>query len=161
MPRIAATARSASFGEFARLAAEEPVPADVALKSPADFRLIGRHVARKDSPAKTDGSAVFTQDVSLPGMLVAVVAHPPKFGARVKSFDANRARALPGVVDVVAIPQGVAVLASDTWSAKLGRDALSVEWDESQAFKLGSEEIFARYHARLGRRLGELREAVG
>ena len=78
-------------------------------------------------------------------MLVAVVAHPPLFGAKVASFDATRAKAVKGVVDVVQIPQGVAVLATDTWSAKKGRDALQVSWDESAAFKLGSDEILARY----------------
>lgn len=137
--------RRASFGELAVDAATLPVPTDLKLKDPKDFRLIGKQVKRKDSADKTNGQARFTQDVQLPGMLVAVVAHPPRFGATVKSFDARRAKAVKGVVDVVQIPQGVAVLASDTWSAKKGRDALSVNWDESQAFKLGSEEIFARY----------------
>lgn len=137
--------RRASFGELAVDAATLPVPTDLKLKDPKDFRLIGKQVKRKDSADKTNGQARFTQDVQLPGMLVAVVAHPPRFGATVKSFDARRAKAVKGVVDVVQIPQGVAVLASDTWSAKKGRDALSVNWDESQAFTLGSEEIFARY----------------
>ncbi|ODV04029.1 MAG: twin-arginine translocation pathway signal protein [Thiobacillus sp. SCN 63-57] len=137
--------RRASFGELAVDAATLPVPTDLKLKDPKDFRLIGKQAKRKDSADKTNGQARFTQDVQLPGMLVAVVAHPPRFGATVKAFDARRAKAVKGVVDVVQIPQGVAVLASDTWSAKKGRDALSVSWDESQAFKLGSEEIFARY----------------
>lgn len=141
-----ASGRKASFGELAAAAADEPVPADVRLKEPKDFRLIGKQARRTDSASKTDGSAIFTQDVFLPGMLVAVVAHPPRFGATVKSFDAARARAVKGVVDVVQIPQGVAVLAHDTWSAKKGCDALSVNWDESRAFRLGSEEILARYH---------------
>ncbi len=140
-----ASGRKASFGELAAEAAKSPVPAEVRLKDPKDFRLIGKQAKRKDSAAKTDGTAKFTQDVFLPGMLVAVVAHPPLFGATVKSFDATRARAIKGVVDVVQIPQGVAVLAKDTWSAKKGRDALSVTWDESAAFKLGSDEILARY----------------
>lgn len=137
--------RRASFGELAVDAATLPVPTDLKLKDPKDFRLIGKQAKRKDSADKTNGQARFTQDVQLPGMLVAVVAHPPRFGATVKAFDARRAKAVKGVVDVVQIPQGVAVLASDTWSAKKGRDALSVSWDESQAFTLGSEEIFARY----------------
>jgi isoquinoline 1-oxidoreductase beta subunit len=137
--------RRATFGELAELAAKQPVPAALKLKDPKDFRLIGKGVKRKDSVDKTNGQARFTQDVQLPGMLVAVVAHPPRFGATVKSFDASRARAVKGVVDVVQIPQGVAVLATDTWSAKKGRDALSVNWDESQAFRLGSDEILARY----------------
>src|SRR5574343_1748781 len=140
-----ASGRKASFGELALEAAGEAVPAEVKLKDPKDFRLIGKHAKRKDSAAKTNGTAQFTQDVSLPGMLVAVVAHPSMFGATVKSFDASKAKAVKGVVDVVQIPQGVAVLATDTWSAKKGRDALSVNWDDSKSFKLGSEEIMAAY----------------
>jgi isoquinoline 1-oxidoreductase beta subunit len=139
--------RRASFGELAEAAARQPVPKQVKLKEPKDFRLIGKRAKRKDSPDKTDGKATFTQDIFLPGMLVAVVAHPPRFGAGVKSFDASRAKAVKGVVDVVRIARGVAVLAKDTWSAKKGRDALSVNWDESSAFKLGTDEIFARYRA--------------
>ena len=141
----AASGRKASFGELALDAANETVPAEVKLKDPKDFRLIGKQAKRKDSAAKTNGTAQFTQDVFLSGMLVAVVAHPPLFGATVKSFDATKAKAIKGVVDVVQIPQGVAVLATDTWSAKKGRDALAVTWDESKAFKLGSAEIITRY----------------
>src|SRR4029077_2958422 len=133
-------------GELAQAAALEPVPAEVRLKDPKDFKLIGKRAPRKDSADKTDGQAMFTQDVHLPDLLTAVVAHPPRFGGKVKSFDATKAKAVKGVVDVVQIPTGVAVLAKDTWSAKKGRDALQVEWDDSNAFKLGSEEIFARYH---------------
>jgi len=145
MLRHAASGRSATFGQLAEAAAREAVPAEVALKDPKDFKLIGKMARRTDSRAKTDGSAKFTQDVQLPGMLVAVVAHPPQFGAKVKSFDASKAKKVKGVVDVVQIPQGVAVLARDTWSAKKGRDALQVVWDDSAAFKLGSDEILARY----------------
>lgn len=141
----AASGNKLTFGELAADAARETVPADVKLKDPKDFRLIGKQAKRKDSVAKTNGTAQFTQDVFLPGMLVAVVAHPPRFGATVKSFDASRAKEVKGVVDVVQIPQGVAVLAHDTWSAKKGRDALSVTWNESKAFRLGSDEIFERY----------------
>ncbi|MES2355485.1 MAG: xanthine dehydrogenase family protein molybdopterin-binding subunit [Pseudomonadota bacterium] len=137
--------RTATFGELADHAAKETVPTEVSLKNPSDFRLIGKKAARKDSVDKTNGTARFTQDVQLPGMLVAVVAHPPRFGATVKSFDATKAKAIKGVVNVVQIPNGVAVLAKDTWSAKKGRDALSVTWDESAAFKLGSADILAKY----------------
>jgi len=140
-----ASKRSASFGQLAEAAAREAVPSEVKLKDPKDFRLIGKTAKRRDSADKTNGTAKFTQDVQLPGMLVAVVAHPPQFGATVKAFDASKTRAIKGVVDVVQIPQGVAVLAKDTWSAKLGRDALVVTWDDSAAFKLGSDEILARY----------------
>ena len=137
--------RRLRFGELAADAAREAVPDRVTLKAPQDFRLIGKHAPRKDSAEKTNGRAIFTQDIRLPGMLVAVVAHPPRFGATVKSFDAGAAKRVKGVVDVVRIPSGVAVLAADTWSAKKGRDALTVDWDESRAFKLGSDEILARY----------------
>ncbi|MTW11129.1 molybdopterin-dependent oxidoreductase [Pseudoduganella eburnea] len=135
----------ATFGELAPAAALLPVPTDVTLKPAQDFKLIGKRAPRKDSADKVNGRAQFTQDVQLPGMLTAVVAHPPRFGATVKSFDASRAKAIKGVVDVVQIPTGVAVLAHDTWSAKKGRDALKIVWDESRAFKLGSNDLLAQY----------------
>jgi len=137
--------RKTTFGQLAASAAKLPVPQEVQLKDPKDFALIGRRMPRTDSRAKSNGTAIYTQDVRLPGMLTALVAHPPRFGGKPKSFDAVKAKAVKGVVDVVAIPQGVAVLANDFWSAKKGRDALAVEWDESGAFKLGSAEIMAEY----------------
>ena len=137
--------RRASFGSLAAQAAKQPVPQEVKLKDAKDFVFIGRRAPRTDSRAKSNGTAIFTQDVKLPGMLTALVAHPPRFGAKVKSFDASKAKEVKGVVDVVAIPGGVAVLAGDFWSAKKGRDALSVDWDETGAFKLGSGEIMAEY----------------
>lgn len=140
-----ASGRKASFGQLARAASEQPTPANVTLKDPKDFKLIGRRIQRKDSVDKTNGKAVFTQDIHLPGMLTAVVAHPPLFGGKVKSFDASKAKAVKGVVDVVQIPTGVAVLAKDTWSAKKGRDALTVEWDDSAAFKMGSDQMLKQY----------------
>jgi isoquinoline 1-oxidoreductase beta subunit len=141
----AKSGHKATFGQLAEAAAAEAVPTEVTLKDPKQFRLIGKQVRRKDSADKINGKAMFTQDMHLPGMLVAMVAHPPRFGSTVKSFDASRTMATKGVVDVVRIPRGVAVLARDTWSAKKGRDALVVQWDEEAAFKLGSEEILARY----------------
>ena len=138
--------RQANFGQLALAAAQRPVPTDVKLKDPKDFKLVGKRAPRKDTADKINGKARFTQDVHLPDMLTAVVAHAPRFGAKLKSFDPSKARAVNGVVDVVQIPTGVAVLARDTWSAKKGRDALQVEWDESGAFTLSTEQIFARYH---------------
>src|SRR5438094_1699686 len=137
--------RKATFGQLAVAAAKLPVPQDVKLKDPKDFSLIGRRLTRTDTRAKSNGTAIYTQDVKLPGMLTALVAHPPRFGGKPKAFDAAKAKAVKGVVDVVAIPQGVAVLANDFWSAKKGRDALGVDWDETLAFKLGSSEIMAEY----------------
>ncbi|KQZ44767.1 xanthine dehydrogenase family protein molybdopterin-binding subunit [Duganella sp. Root1480D1] len=150
----------ATFGELAPAAALLPVPADVTLKAPGNFKLIGKHAPRKDSADKVNGRAQFTQDVHLPGMLTAVVAHPPRFGAKVKSFDASKAKAIKGVVNVVQIPTGVAVLAQDTWSAKKGRDALKIVWDESKAFKLGSEEIFAQFRT-LAQQPGQVAHSAG
>ncbi|MFX5776606.1 hypothetical protein ABTE06_19885, partial [Acinetobacter baumannii] len=97
------------------------VPEKVQLKDPKDFRLIGHQAPRVDVPGKTDGSAQFTLDVSLPGMLVALLQRPPLFGATVKSFDATATRAIPGVVEVVQVPHGVAVVAKVFWAAKQGR----------------------------------------
>ncbi len=136
----------ARFGALAEAAAGKPVPTEVRLKDPSQFRLIGNpEIRRKDGLGKTNGSARFTQDLSLPGMLTALVAHPIRFGARVASFDASAAKVVPGVVEVVQIPSGVAVLARDFWSARLGREALRVQWDESAAMSEGSDEILARY----------------
>ena len=140
-----ASGRKASFGQLAADAAKLPVPAEVKLKDAKNFVYIGKRAPRTDSRAKSTGTAMFTQDVKLPGLLTAVVAHPPRFGAKVKSFDAAKAKAVKGVTDVVAIPQGVAVLAGDFWTARKGRDALTIQWDETGAFKLGTPEIMAEY----------------
>lgn len=149
-----ATGRRLRFGSLVRAAALQPVPTEVKLKDPSQFKLIGNpRVHRKDSVAKTQGSAQFTQDLKLPGMLVAVPAHPSRFGATVKSFDATQARAIPGVVDVVQFGGsptrfgGVAVLARNTWIARKGRDALTIEWDESQAFRQSSADIATHYRS--------------
>lgn len=141
----AANGASASLGEMAELAAAETAPEDVRLKNPEDFRLIGKGISRKDTSDKADGTAIFTQDIKLPGMLTAVVAHPPLFGAKVNKVDDSAARAVKGVVDVITIASGVAVVAGDFWSAKQGRDALKIEWDETAAYKLGSEDIFKQF----------------
>ncbi len=144
----AASKRRAPYGSLVTAAAAMPVPTNVPLKDPKTFRYIGKDKAitsRVDAKAKSNGTAVFTQDVKLPGMLTAVVAHAPLFGAKVKSFDAARAKAVPGVVDVVQIPTGVAVLAQHFWAAKQGRDALVVQWDETGANTLGMTEIMRQY----------------
>ena len=141
--------RSARFGELTAVAAKLPVPADVTLKDPSQFRLIGQNRPRVDSRAKSTGTAQYTQDVKLPDMTVAVVAYPPRFGGKVKGFDATAAKASPGVVDVVQIKtpvrEGVAVIARDYWSAKKARDVLTVEWDDGEALRKGSDEIMAEY----------------
>jgi isoquinoline 1-oxidoreductase subunit beta len=146
----AAGKRQARFGALAASAASLTVPETVKLKDPKDFTLIGHTAPRVDAAAKSDGTAQYTLDVVLPGMLVALLKRPPLFGATVKSFDAKAASAVPGVVKVVQVPRGVAVVAKSFWAAKQGRDALQVEWDDSNAEKRSSAALMDEY-----RRLAE------
>lgn len=139
--------RSSTFGELAKLAAVQSVPEIVTLKSPKQYRLVGSNLRRVDTEDKTNGTAQFTQDFKLPDMLTAVVAHAPRFGGIVKSFDSKRAKVVRGVVDVVVIPTGIAVIATDFWTATKARELLSIEWDETYAFNLSSEDIVAQYKA--------------
>ncbi len=141
----AASKRQATFGSLAAKAAALPVPDQVTLKDPRDFKLIGRQVARVDVPAKVDGTAQFTLDVAMPGLLVALLRRPPLFGGTVKSFDAAATTALPGVVKVLQVPGGIAVVARNFWAAKRGRDALKVEWDDTHAEKRSSAALMEEY----------------
>lgn len=144
------SSRRASFGDLAEEAASLPIPTEVTLKDPKEFKLIGNpHVPRVDSKAKTLGTAVFAIDFTLPGLLTALVARPPRFGAVVKTFDATAAKAVSGVVDVVQISTGVAVVAKSFTAAKRGRAALRIEWDESKAEKRGTPELLSEYRALL------------
>ncbi|MGB9329922.1 MAG: molybdopterin cofactor-binding domain-containing protein, partial [Steroidobacteraceae bacterium] len=141
-------ARRATFGELAAAAAEQPVPKEVKLKDPGSFKVIGREkLPRLDARAKSSGQQQFAIDVMLPGMMTAVVLRPPRFGGKVASIDAAKAKAVAGVVDVVQIPRGVAVVGLDMYSAKKGREALSVTWDESAAEKRGTAQLLKEYHA--------------
>jgi len=126
--------RKARYGALADAAMKLPVPAAVKLKDAKDFRHIGKPTGRLDARAKSSGKQQFGIDVALPGMKVAVVARPPVFGGRVRSLDAGKARTIKGVVDVVEVAvgsggRGVAVIADGYWPAKLGRDALVIDWD--------------------------------
>ncbi|MDP8984595.1 MAG: xanthine dehydrogenase family protein molybdopterin-binding subunit [Pseudomonadota bacterium] len=141
----AASQRQASFGSLVKSAAALPVPDTVQLKDPKDFKLIGRQTPRVDVAAKCDGTAQFTLDVEMPGMLVALLRRPPLFGATLKSFDDAAAAAVPGVVKIVRVPRGVAVIAKGFWAAKLGRDALKLEWDDTAAEKRGSAALMDEY----------------
>ena len=156
--------KSARFGELVADAAKLPVPTDVKPKDPSTHNRIGKSAPRVDSKDKSTGKAIYTQDIKLPGMLTAVVAHPPRFGAKVKSFDATQAKQIKGVKSVVAFEtaarSGVAVLATDFWSAKKGRDALAIEWDESNAFKQSTAQLLEEYHA-LAKKPGDLAKQEG
>jgi isoquinoline 1-oxidoreductase beta subunit len=137
-----ASGKTAGFGELLADAAKVTPPASPALKDPKTFTLIGTdRVRRKDAAMKSDGTARFTQDVQLPDMLTAVVAHAPRFGGKIKSFDAAEAKKVPGVVDVYEIPTGIAVVAQTTYAARMGREALTIEWNEDKAEKRGSAAI--------------------
>lgn len=141
--------RQATFGELCIAAAREAVPPQVPLKEAGAFKLIGadaKRLPRLDSPAKSSGTQQFAIDVMLPGMMTALVMRPPRFGGTVVSFDATKAKAVAGVVDVVQIPRGVAVIGRDLFAAKQGREALSVSWDESRAEKRGSAQIMQDFH---------------
>lgn len=144
----AASKRKLHFGALAGKAAQQKVPQEVTLKDPKSFTLIGtNHTKRVDSVVKTTGAAKFGLDIRRPNMVRAVIARPPRFGAKVKSFDASAAKAIKGVVDVVQVPSGIAVLAKDTWTANRGRQALNITWDDSDAEKRSSEQMFADYKA--------------
>ncbi len=132
--------RHATFGELASDAMHMPVPQDVTLKRPRDWKLIGKRLPRLDSVDKTTGAAVFALDIRQPGMLIAVVKRAELFGAKVASFDDREAKRIDGVVDVVQVPSGVAVLAKDTWAAMRGRDAVRVDWDTSEAETRSTDE---------------------
>lgn len=135
----------ATFGELANDAATQPVPANVPLKDPKNFKLIGKNETRRlDSQAKCTGTATYTIDVKLPGLLTAVIARPPAFGAKLVSFDAASAKAVKGVTDVVKVPEGVAIVAKGMWAALQGRRALKVKWDSSAA-KLSTAQLYADY----------------
>lgn len=137
--------KTGGFGEFAQAAAKIAPPEKVALKDPKDFNLIGKGVKRLDAASKSSGRAQFTIDVDKPGMLIAAMAHPPKFGATVKSVKSEEALKVPGVKEVVEIPRGVAVVADSFWSAQQGRKALEIEWDEGKAEQRGSKELWADF----------------
>src|SRR5260370_26806 len=126
-----ASQRSHSYGQLAQAAPKMTPPAQIALKDPKDFKLIGKSVKGRFTPEKLNGTGVFGIDVNLPGMVNAVVARPPSFGAKLRNVDSKAAEAMPGVKKVVTVPSGVAVIADSFWQAKKGRDALKIDWDES------------------------------
>jgi isoquinoline 1-oxidoreductase beta subunit len=143
--------QSARYAELAEAAAKQPVPATVQLKDPSQFRLVGKRVRRLDSRSKCDGSVKFGLDLDRPGMKTAVVAHPPVFGARVKSFDDKAARGVAGVREVFEIPlvkgTGVAVIADKFWPAKQARDRLKIDWDLSAVEHADSAQLWSQYKA--------------
>src|SRR6059058_2977174 len=155
--------RRLTYDKLVAKAAQLPVPKDPPLKDPKDFRLLGTRVPRLDTPAKVDGSAIFGIDVKVPGMLIASIERCPVFGGKLQSYDATKAKAVPGVRAVVALEPspwtgtgpnapwaagcaaGVAVVADTYWQAVTGRRALEIQWDEGEAVALDSDGIRAQF----------------
>jgi isoquinoline 1-oxidoreductase beta subunit len=144
-----ASGRSFGYGELVSAAALLPVPQAPQLKDPRDFRLIGKSLPRKDTPAKVDGSLVFGIDVRLPGMLHAALRRSPAVASSVRSFDREAALAQPGVVDAFAIPEGVAVVADSFWRARQAAEAIDVSFDDSAALAVDTEGMRARLRSAL------------
>lgn len=155
-----ATKRSLSYGRLAGAAARLSPPSEVPLKDPKNFRLIGKPTRRLDTPEKSNGSGVFGIDVKLPGLLTALIARPPVFGAKVRTVNSDRARAIPGVKAVHQVDTGVAVVAEGFWPAKLGRDALRIEWDEGPLADFSTAKQREQY-AELARRPGAVAKREG
>ncbi|MEY4357116.1 MAG: hypothetical protein RL469_442 [Pseudomonadota bacterium] len=154
--------RRATYASLAEDAAKLPVPAkeNVKLKDRGSFKYVGKPQKRLDNVVKVTGRAVFGSDVQPPEMLKAVIARAPSFGAKVKSFDATRARAVKGVVDVKQVPSGVAVIAENTWAALKGREALQVEWDESAGQNVSTASLRAEWRG-LAAKPGTVGKDVG
>jgi isoquinoline 1-oxidoreductase beta subunit len=139
--------KKATYGHFAAAASKLPVPATVTLKDPKDFTVVGKALKRVDTAEKTNGKAIFGIDVKLPGMVYASLAQCPVIGGTVKSFDASGAKSMPGVIDVVQIPDGVAVVADTWWRARTARDALAVTWDEGPGATIDDKNMLANLRA--------------
>src|SRR2546421_6953433 len=133
------------FGAFAEKAMQQPVPADPKLKDPSQFKFIGKEgvVKRLDSAIKSNGSAQYTSDINDPDTLTALVARSPRFGGIVGSYDAAAALAVPGVVDVKQVPNGIAVYAKGFWPAKTAQDRLKITWDDSKAESRGTAQLLS------------------
>ena len=152
--------KRASFGQLAERARALPTPGKVSLKPPGRWTLIGKPMRRLDTPEKITGRALFGMDVQFPGLRTAMVARAPVFGATLKTFDPAEARKVPGVEQVVQVPSGVAVVATNAWAAKLGRAALKTEWDLGPGAGLDTDRMRAEALA-LSRTAGAVALAKG
>ena len=155
-----ASGRRLKYGALVDKAAALPVPKDVKIKDPKNFTLMGKSLPRLDIPEKVNGSAVFGMDVKLPGLLTARVVRCPVFGGKVASFNADKAKAVPGVKHVVQISSGVAVVADNYWTASKGAQALEIKWDEGKLATLNSADIMKKY-AELAKQPGKVARNQG
>ncbi|MGO7180681.1 molybdopterin cofactor-binding domain-containing protein [Rhizobium brockwellii] len=134
--------RSVSYASLVELARTQPVPSDVELKKPTEFKVIGKPLKRVDTPEKVNGSAKFGIDVAVPGMRYAAITICPTIGGRVKLIDDRQTRASPGVIDILQIEDAVAVVGEHYWAAKKGLEVLSVEWDPGPHTSLSSGDLW-------------------
>src|SRR6202035_1383273 len=132
------TGRALTYGALADKAARLPVPAQVTLKAPKDFKLIGTPAKRLDTPAKVNGTAQFGIDVRLPGMRIATVAASPVIGGKLTFVDDSKAKAIRGVRQIVRLEDAVAVVADHMWAAKQGLKALTLRWDDGPNGTIGT-----------------------
>lgn len=156
--------RRTPFGDLVEAAAALPVPDDPPLKDPSEYTLLGRPKPRVDLPDKVEGKTIFGIDVAMDGLKVASVEQTPAFGAVVQSVNDAAARQVPGVLDVVRVPQGVAVVAENTWAALKGRQALRVDWDTRAAAGLSSDALYTEFGALMdqpGQVAGERGDVAG
>lgn len=137
------TSRRKSFGELAEAAAALPKPENIQVTARGDFKYVGKTLPRTDTPSKVDGSALYGIDMRLPGMLYAALAQSPELGGGVKSFNADKAKAMPGVREVMQTSSGIAVVADSWWQAKQARDALEIRWQAGPNAKLNNAAISA------------------
>ncbi len=142
------TGAKLSYGLLASAAAQLTPPEHVELKDPKNFKLIGKPIKRLDTPEKLNGKAEFGIDVKLPGMVTAVIARPPIFGATLISFDDSRARSMPGVRKIAAVPTGIAVIADTFWQANMARDAVRIEWDEGSMRDFDTARMMEEFRER-------------
>ena len=161
---VSAGGKRAGFGELAADAMKQPVPESVTLKDPKHFKLIGRPTGRLDARAKSTGRQSFGIDTHVVGMKTVLLVRPPVFGGKVVSFDASKARAIKGVVEVLEVPldrgaSGLAVIADGYWPAKMGRDAVQVVWNTADVEKADTDRLLAHYRELAGQPGLKVREA--
>jgi len=155
-----ASKRRLSYANLVGMASRLKAPQDIPLKDPKEFKIIGQPVKRLDTPEKITGKVVFGFDVQFPGLLTAVVARPPVFGGKMKSFNSDKTKKIPGVKAIIPIASGVAVVAVGFWAATLGREALEIEWEEGPLSGLNTPALREEYAA-LARKPGLVAAARG
>jgi isoquinoline 1-oxidoreductase beta subunit len=144
-----ASGRRLRFGEVAERASHKTPPKDPPLKQRAEWKLLGKPLGRVDLPSKLDGSAVFGLDFRIPGMLYAAIALAPTFGGKVRKHDRTPAISMPGVVDVVEIPDGIAVVADSYWRARKALAQIPIEWDDGPNASASTASLMAQYRSAL------------